>query len=114
MHGCGDSAGDICRSVSREKSATFRREGSAIGNYFNRKEGFTEPWEQSPWGITVKESSSISMPFTLEDTTYLIYHHEEEAGDAISPLHSRKIDGTCPALPARPPRPARASANAGS
>ena len=47
MHGCGDSAGDICRSVSREKSATFRREGSAIGNYFNRKEGFTEPWEQA-------------------------------------------------------------------
>ena len=88
MHGCGDSAGDICRSDSREKSATFRREGIAIGNYFNRKEGFTEPWEQSPWGITVKESSSISMPFTLETLkgkTYLIYHHEG-AWDAISPL----------------------------
>ena len=83
--GDGDSAEDICRSVNREKSVTFRRDGSATGNYFNRKKGFTGTWEQRPWGITVKESSSISMPFTLEDKTYLIYHHEE-AGDAISPF----------------------------
>ena len=83
-----DIAEESCRSVNREQSVTFCRDGTASGNYFGRKKVFTGTWEQNPWGIRVKESSSISMPFTLETLngkTYLIYHHEQ-VENCISPL----------------------------
>ena len=77
--GKGGSAKAICRSVNRKKSVTFRRDGMASGNYFDRKKGFTGTWKQSPDSddVSVTEGPALGVQFSLVDGKYLVYFAEE-------------------------------------
>ena len=81
----GGSARAICRPVSRKKSVTFRRDGTASGNYFDRKEGFTGTWKQRPdsGDASVTEGPALGITFSVVDGKYLVYFAEE--GNDIHP-----------------------------